>query len=246
MRFDIPSKLSFAFLLGVCALTLQWQINLILLNFLFIAAGIFSILSPQKIQIQRLLLKFLMYSLPFLTLVVLLNGLFLREGRMIDTPVGLKLYKGGLLFGLKTGMRLALLSFSILFFFIGTPIVEFIRYLQKVGLPSSLVLVLLLTLHFLRQLPMRINQIFIAQESRGAPVRGRLLSRAKAFLSILIPLVFSSIVETIDRGIALEVRGFKGKLYNVAAETRVAASSLIISFLLLFLAFALIVWRIVQ
>jgi energy-coupling factor transport system permease protein len=70
------------------------------------------------------------------------------------------------------------------------------------------VLVLLLTLHFLEQLPARIHQIFLAQQARGAPVDAGMLSRTKALFSILSPLVLSSIVESIDRGTALELRGF--------------------------------------
>jgi energy-coupling factor transport system permease protein len=69
-------------------------------------------------------------------------------------------------------------------------------------------MVLLLTLHFLDQLPMRIRQIFLAQQARGAPVDSGFLSRTRSLFSVLSPLVLSSIVESIDRGTALELRGF--------------------------------------
>jgi energy-coupling factor transport system permease protein len=93
-------------------------------------------------------------------------------------------------------------------FFISTPLKVLISYLQDNGLPPYLVLMLLLTLHFIDQLPSRIHQIFLAQEARGAPVDAGVLSRTKALLSILSPLVLSSIVESIERGTALELRGF--------------------------------------
>ena len=127
---------------------------------------------------------------------------------MLTTVLGFSLYEEGLLFGLRTASRLILLSFSILMFFISTPLTVLIDYLQNKGLPTYFVLMLLLTLHFIDQLPSRIHQIFLAQQARGAPVDAGVLSRTKALLSILSPLVLSSIVESIERGTALELRGF--------------------------------------
>ena len=69
---------------------------------------------------------------------------------------------------------------------------------------------LLLTLYFIDRLPDRIDQIFTAQEARGAPVRASVPARLRSFFMILSPLVLSSIVESIDRGMALELRGFQG------------------------------------
>jgi energy-coupling factor transport system permease protein len=152
--------------------------------------------------------KFILYSITVAILVACLNALFIRSGSVVATFVGFSFYEDGLLFGLRTASRLILLSFSILMFFISTPLTVFIGYLQNKGLPAYLVLMLLLTLHFLDQLPLRIHQIFLAQQARGAPVDSGVLSRTKALLSILSPLVLSSIVESIERGTALELRGF--------------------------------------
>lgn len=127
---------------------------------------------------------------------------------MLTTVLGFSLYEEGLLFGLRTASRLILLSFSILMFFISTPLTVLIDYLQNKGLPTYFVLMLLLSLHFIDQLPSRIHQIFLAQQARGAPVDAGVFSRTKALLSILSPLVLSSIVESIERGTALELRGF--------------------------------------
>ena len=150
----------------------------------------------------------MLYSVAVAALVVGLNALLIKSGDIVTVFLGFSFYQDGLFFGLKTASRLILLSFSILLFFVSTPLPVFIGYLQKRGLPPSLVLVLLLTLHFLDQLPSKIHQIFLAQQARGAPVDAGALSRAKALLTILSPLVLSSIVESIERGTALELRGF--------------------------------------
>ncbi|HCA81819.1 MAG TPA: hypothetical protein DEP53_18975, partial [Bacteroidetes bacterium] len=107
-------------------------------------------------------------------------------------------------------------------FFISTPLKELIRFLQQKGLSPSFTLILLLTLHFLDHLPARIHQIFLAQQARGAPVDAGIASRSKALLSLLSPLVLSSIVESIDRGTALELRGFLNRPNDA---NRVAAST---------------------
>ena len=86
---------------------------------------------------------------------------------------------------------------------------DFAEYLRSVGLPQSLVSIILLTLFFLEQLPERISKVFTAQEARGAPVRTGVFSRGRTFFMVLSPLILSSIVESVERGIALELRGYR-------------------------------------
>ncbi len=148
--------------------------------------------------------------------VILLNSILIRGGPALGTIVGFTLHEEGLLFGLKTASRLLLLTYAVLLFFVSTPLNELIRYLQQKGLSSSFTLLLLLTLHFLDHLPARIHQIFLAQQARGAPVDAGVVSRSRALISLLSPLVLSSIVESIDRGTALELRGFLNRPTDTA------------------------------
>ena len=207
-NLDLTSKLALVFLLWVCAFTLPWTVHVGLCLLLIIARFVLPPFRPLSPRSSAAFSKFILYSIVVVVLVVCLNGLFIRGGNRVATVLGFSFYEDGLLFGLKTATRLILLSFSILMFFISTPLTVFIDYLQSKGLPPYLVLVLLLTLHFLDQLPSRIHQIFLAQQARGAPVDAGVLSRTKALLSILSPLVLSSIVESIERGTAIELRGF--------------------------------------
>jgi len=52
------------------------------------------------------------------------------------------------------------------------------------------------------------DRIRDAQRARGLETEGRLLTRARAFLPLLLPVVLSSLVATEERAMALEVRGF--------------------------------------
>jgi energy-coupling factor transport system permease protein len=224
-NLDLSSKLALVFLLWVCAFTLPWTFHFVLCLVLLTARFVLPAFRPLSRRSAAAFSKFVLYSLAVTLLVVCLNALFIKSGNMIASAFGLSFYEDGLLFGLRTASRLILLSFSILMFFISTPLTVLIGYLQNKGLPPYLVLVLLLTLHFLDQLPSRIHQIFLAQQARGAPVDAGVLSRTKALLSILSPLVLSSIVESIERGTALELRGFlsrpSAERQSEQVETRV-------------------------
>lgn len=207
-RIDLSAKLALVVLLWVCAFTLPWEYQASLC--LLVIAGRFTFPSfkPQSERSSTAFSKFLLYSVAVAFFVILLNSMFIRGNSTYGSILGLNLYSEGLSFGLKTSARLLLLTYSILVFFISTPLKELIRFLQEKGLSPSFTLILLLTLHFLDHLPVRIHQIFLAQQARGAPVDAGIISRSRALLSLLSPLVLSSIVESIDRGTALELRGF--------------------------------------
>ena len=243
---SLSRKFAFVLLLWVCAFTLPWTIQASLCVVLIIARYAVLPLRPATPRSAKAFSKFILYSIAVATIVVLLNGLLIREGRVSVTLFGIPLYEEGLLFGARTASRLLLLSFSILLFFISTPLPDLISYLQGKGLPPYIALVLLLTLHFLDQLPARIHQIFVAQQARGAPVDSGIVSRTKALFSILSPLVLSSIVESIERGTALELRGFLQRPQPVPAIDRGESHTDWFTVLLIVLALTVLAYRIVQ
>jgi energy-coupling factor transporter transmembrane protein EcfT len=248
MRFDISAKLSATLFLILCAMSLPWQLNAAV--FVFLAAvGVVSRPSPYRTTERtkpRTFQRFLLTMSSFVLLITILNGLFLRGGIEFHTPLGLTFYEDGLTFGLRTSFRLAVISAALVLFFTFTPLRDFLAYLQQKSLPSALVVILFLSLHFIGQLPKRIAQIFTAQEARGAPVRGNLIARTKAFASILSPLVLSSIIETLDRGAALEARGFRGHLVSHQPPSSPSVMMRVITIFFLLASLTLIVWTFVR
>lgn len=247
MRLDPSAKLAFVLLMWTCAFLLDWSVNLVLLLLLILARYLVPAYRPQSSRSRKSFDKFLAYGITIVVLLAGVNALFLQGGSVVFSVGGLNFHQEGLIFGVRTAARLLLLSVSILLFFASTPLPEFIQFLQLKGLPPQLVLVLLLTLHFLDQLPARIHQVFVAQEARGAPVHAGVVSRAQALFSVISPLVLSSIIESIDRGTALEVRGFLHKpvLASVPLPTERSASTLTLVFLALaicVLAFTVLRW----
>lgn len=230
----------------VCAFTLPSPIQASLCIILIVARYVVPQLRPVTPRSDKAFSRFILYSIVVATFVIVLNGLLIREGPVSFAVAGLSLHREGLFFGARTASRLLLLSFSILLFFISTSLPRLIQYLQEQGFPASFALVLLLTLHFLDQLPARIHQIFLAQQARGAPVDSGMLSRTKALFSILSPLVLSSIVESIERGTALELRGFLQRPQAAPAASQSKPQVDWLTVIIILLAVAVLALRIVQ
>lgn len=207
-RINLPAKLALVVLLWVCAFALPWVYQASLCFLVIVGRFAIPAFKPQSERSSKAFSRFLVYSIAVAFFVLLLNSILIRTGSTYGTILGFALYEEGLLFGLRTASRLLLLTYAVLLFFVSTPLKELIRFLQLKGLSPAFTLILLLTLHFLDHLPERIHQIFLAQQARGAPVDAGIFSRSRALLSLLSPLVLSSIVESIDRGTALELRGF--------------------------------------
>jgi energy-coupling factor transport system permease protein len=172
-------------------------------------------------------------------IMTVVNGLLLREGPRIEIG-GVPLYKGGIEFGIRTSSRLLLIATTLLVFFGSTTIARLAAYLHAVGLPTQVVMTILLTVHFLSTLPERITRIFLAQEARGAAVRSRLDRRIRSFASVLSPLLLSGIVESIERGTALELRGYHSRT-RLSFEEAETARLTVLTAVFLFLSLSVLV-----
>jgi|GEM_PF-962042 len=216
----IGDRLSFVLLVVVCAFVFPWEANLCVFLLLLILQTTSSLLRPSSAKAGLLFRRFVRYFLLLTLLMVAVNALLLREGKIIAEVFGVSLFQGGAIFGLTTGLRLLVLATALGILFGSTPLAEFADYLGNVGLPSSVVLTLLLSLYFVETLPHRISRIFTAQEARGVPVRSNLFARIRVFSILLMPLMLSSIIESIDRGMSLELRGFH-------SESRISREGLV-------------------
>ena len=215
MRLDLKSKLASVFFLWVCAFTLDWPVNATLILLAILLRYVVPGFRPTSQRAARSIVAFMSYSTLIVLIVVSLNAVLLPGGDVLLIVGGIGFHESGALFGLRTACRLVLLSLSVLLFFASKGLTD------------------------------KINQIFAAQEARGSPVRANVVSRARAFVSILFPLVLSSISESIDRGQALELRGFLGQGQMPVFENRRSDTSLLTMSLIL-LSIALIILRILN
>lgn len=144
--------------------------------------------------------------------VIIIQGLF-RAGNV--TPLfsigPAVFYKEGLLFALDIGINILniLLSFSVLV--LTTKPSDLVEDFVRIGLSPRLGYVLISVFQIIPQMTETMATITDAQRSRGMETEGNLITRIRAFFPLISPVVMSSLVNTRERAIALEVRGFNSK-----------------------------------
>ncbi len=247
MRFDVGEKLSLTLFLLLLSMLLTWYWNGALFLLLVLLRYSFNPFRPVSETSRRRSSTLARYLALVVILMTVVNGLLIKEAPLWPLPGGFTLSGEGIEFGLRTGMRLLVIAMSLLLFFGSTPIPRLAQFLQNIGWPVQLVMTLLLTLHFVETVPEKVSLIFTAQEARGAPVRASILARTRAFFLILSPLLLSGIVESIDRSMALELRGFhSGTKLSFRESSLPRARISVVGVLFLILSLLCIVWIILR
>lgn len=86
-----------------------------------------------------------------------------------------------------------------------------------------------------------------AQRSRGMETEGSLVVRIKAFIPLIVPVIMSSLINTKERALALEVRGFNSRKKKTFLNEEVkTAADRYIQIALSVLILAAMIWRITQ
>lgn len=213
--------------------------------------AIFIALSLAVLASGRLLKRvvpLIAFSFTILITIFLIHGLFNQSNRNILFSIGpLHFYREGLLYALHIGCNVLnmLLSFAILV--LSAKPSELVEELEKRGVSRRMGYIITSVFQIVPQMTGTMNTITDAQRSRGLETEGSLLTRAKAFLPLISPVVMSSLINTRERAVALEVRGFaaKQKKTYLADRTPHRGDTPITVVLLAMIAAALL-WRIVQ
>jgi energy-coupling factor transport system permease protein len=243
---DIRAKASVVLLFCVAAFALPAHLQLAMLPLTVTLPFFSKSFAFNSLRARKAYKRFLAYAIALGTLLVLVNGILIHDGTPLTVFFGIPLFQSGLAFGIRVAARLLLLSFSLLIFFLSTKIRSIADELLKLRIPLEVILPVLLALHFLNRLPVRIEQIFAAQEARGAPVRAHFIKRLRVFFSILTPLILSSISESIERGVALELRGFSSTTRLLSPEQAQTTRRNAATLFFLFLSISLLIWRMLQ
>lgn len=213
--------------------------------------AIFIALSLAVLASGRLLKRvvpLIAFSFTILITIFLIHGLFNQSNRNILFSIGpLHFYREGLLYALHIGCNVLnmLLSFAILV--LSAKPSELVEELEKRGFSRRMGYIITSVFQIVPQMTGTMNTITDAQRSRGLETEGSLLTRAKAFLPLISPVVMSSLINTRERAVALEVREFaaKQKKTYLADRTPHRGDTPITVVLLAMIAAALL-WRIVQ
>lgn len=175
----------------------------------------FIIISISLLLLSKVLKK----TLPVLSVsgfvlftVIIIQGIF-RAGNV--TPVlaigPVIFYKEGLGFAFEIVINVLniLLSFCVLI--LTTKPSDMIENFVRKGFSPRFGYVFISVFQIIPQMTETMSTITDAQRSRGMETEGNLLVRIKAFLPLISPVVMSSLINTKERALALEVRGFNAK-----------------------------------
>ncbi len=149
------------------------------------------------------------FSLPLLLTIFLIHGMFHKSNATLLWQWGpLAFYQEGVLYALKIALNILNMLFAFGLFVLTTNPVRLVNAMEQKGFSPRMGYMLLSVFQILPHMMGEVQTIWDAQRSRGVRTEGNLLHRAKAFLPLMGPLVSGTLINTRERAIALEVRGF--------------------------------------
>ena len=163
-------------------------------------------------KIIKRVLPLVGFSFTLIVVIFLIQGLFNHNNETVLFSIGwINFYKEGMLFATRIGGNILnmLLAFGV--FVLTTSPQELVDELEKSGFSPQFGYVINSVFQILPQMMATKDTITDAQRSRGMETDGNLLVRMKAFLPLISPVVMSSLINTRERAIALDVRGFGRK-----------------------------------
>lgn len=127
------------------------------------------------------------------------------------TILGIKYYWTGFDHATKYFLRVGPMMPSLFVIFLSIDTADLSVVMCKVGIPYNAVFTFVDSFQVIAMLRKDMEQITDAQKSRGLQTEGNLITRFKAFLPIIVPVVANSIVKVQDQAIAMDTKGFNIK-----------------------------------
>lgn len=187
-----------------------------ILEFTILFIILFSAIYLSKTPLSHIVvaLKLILFLMIFTALV---HILFNKEGSIVFTLGSYNLYSGALYSIVLVTVRFFLVvSMMTVFTMTTSPnsitsaIEKAFSPLEKIGVNISVFAFLMsISLRFIPTIAEETNRIIKAQTSRGARFnKGGIVSKAKAFIPILIPIFVSTLKRADELATAMEVRGY--------------------------------------
>lgn len=220
-KMNPNTKLLAIFSLGVSTLLFPSPtLGFGVIVFLFVAAGFAKMLR----EFSKVMLGF---GIPITIMLLFIQGLYSPKNKTILVDFGFaQLGLEGVLYALKIVVTLLVFLGSFFLMNKTTYSGNLVAALTKLGLPGKAGYLVLASLNVVPQMQRRMAVIRQAQEARGVETQGGLLNRFKAYLPLLGPVVMSSLIDTQERGMTLETRGFGIKGVSRTAYVEVTKSSI--------------------
>jgi energy-coupling factor transport system permease protein len=196
-------------------------------------------------KVLRKIIPIIGLSLLLIISMIIVQGIFHPENVTPLFNIGkIVFYKEGMEYALLLTLRVInmLSAFGVLV--LTTKPDELIETLIQKGMSPKFGYVFLSVLQIIPQMRVTMEKITDAQRSRGMETEGNLWVRVKAFFPLIGPVVLSSLNETRERAIALEVRGFnaKGKKTFLNVEKEYPYRKKVRAFIIIVF-LCMIIWR---
>ena len=141
--------------------------------------------------------------------IVLVNALFYPGGSDVLVAVGpLAVTREGLTFGVVSAGRLLVVFVALMLLLMTTLADDLLEGLVVHGVSHRIAFVALSAMQLVPRMRDRVDRILAAQSARGLAVDGSTITRARALVPLIGPVVLSALVDVRERTLALEARGF--------------------------------------
>ncbi|WP_127848991.1 energy-coupling factor transporter transmembrane component T [Lacticaseibacillus hulanensis] len=193
-------------LLVACVLLGSLLYKSLTYSLVVLGLSVFLVLAAR---IQAKALRLIEFSLFLIATIVLIQGLLYPFNRtVLLTVFHLRFYKEGLLYALMLSSRLLSIIFVTSFFIFTTTITENATYLEQIGVPYHTVYVLISVCYILPQINKNMRHIQVAQRARGVNPQSNIAEQVRAIIPILVPLITKTLMQSVERSTALQLRGF--------------------------------------
>jgi energy-coupling factor transport system permease protein len=188
------------------------------------------------------------FGFVFLVLItiVIIQGLFNPGNQTALFGIGpFTMYKEGLLYALKITLRVSGIVAAFLILVLTTKPSDLVETLVRKGMSPRIGYVISSVFQIIPEMLATMGTITDAQRARGMETEGKLSVRIRAFLPLLGPVVLGSLINTRERAMALEVRGFNSRTPKTFLyEEKKYPHSKAVQWGLLLSIFSALAWRI--
>lgn len=212
------------------------------------AYGVFIGLSLILLLLGKTLkrtLPLIGFSFTILITIFLIHGLFNASNEnILFTVLGLKFYKEGVMYATKISLNILNMLLSFAIFVLTTKPSDLVEDMERIGFSPRFGYIIASVFQIIPQMTGTMSTITDAQRSRGLETEGKFWVRVKAFIPLIAPVVMSSLSNTRERAIALEVRGFEAERKKTFLKEKVKSQTdLIIKILMILVIICSVLWR---
>ncbi|MBY4797056.1 energy-coupling factor transporter transmembrane protein EcfT [Collinsella sp. AGMB00827] len=197
------SMLSFVLLGGVAAAI--WPT----VHLASVLIAFYAVLAVRNRGFKDFLKVILGFGIPMTLMLVLIQGGFnVRNSTPLFSIGWIHFGAEGVRYALHTVLTILAFLAGLLQMNAAVKPGTLVAALGERGVPPKVQYLVLASLYVVPQMQRRVRAIREAQEARGLKTGGSLLTRIKATVPLFGPVILSSLSDAVERGMALEARGF--------------------------------------